>query len=80
MSVLREIAALVAERHGVTVADLKSASHARKFAWPRQEAMALTLATGRFSTTRVGQFYNRDHTTVIHARRAYEARVQAARE
>jgi chromosomal replication initiation ATPase DnaA len=80
VSALVEIAAIVAEKHGLTIDDLRGPARERKVAWPRQEAFALTYSTGRFSTTRIGQFYRRDHTTVIDGIRHYQGRLQAAQE
>jgi chromosomal replication initiator protein len=71
---LMEIAERTAAAHGVTVQDLKSQSRERRIAWPRQEAMAWAYETCRFSLTRIGAFYNRDHTTVLHGIRAAEKR------
>ncbi len=73
-----EIAELVAARHKLSVEELRGPSLRRKIAHARQEAMALTYATGRFSTTQVGRYYSRDHTTVIHARRRHAERELAA--
>jgi chromosomal replication initiation ATPase DnaA len=70
-----EIGALVAERNGMTLEDLRGSSRQRELAYARHEAFALTYATGRFSTTTIGQFYgDRDHTTVMWGIRAHEDR------
>lgn len=77
---LAGIAAEVAGRYGLSVADLRIGNSSHKFSHPRQEAMALSYATGLWSTTQIGRYYGRDHTTVIHARRRYAARqAEAAR-
>lgn len=72
---MREIATEVATKHGLTLDELRGPQRARRFAHPRQEAFALAMATGRFSTPQVGRFFgDRDHATVIYGVRAYEAR------
>jgi chromosomal replication initiator protein len=43
---------------------------------PRQLAMALSVLMTRHSQARVGAFFHRDPTTVIHARRAVNARLR----
>ena len=74
---LRQIGLLVAERHGVSLAELRGPSHARRFAYPRHEAWHLTYATGRFSDSKIGGFYGaRDHTTVRTGRLAHAARMR----
>ncbi len=66
-----QIKKAVAKRFRVTVADLEGPSHARRFARPRQVAMALAyrrLKPFGYSLPMVGkQFGGRDHTTVLHA-------------
>lgn len=56
-------------------------SEARKrcFSWPRQEAMWLShRATGK-SLPQIGQWFKRDHTTVLHSIRAVDGRMRASR-
>lgn len=76
---MKEIAILVAERHGVTLEDLRGPSRRLRASRPRQEAMALIMAQKRYSYPQVGRFFNRDHTTVIHGERAYQKRLEAAK-
>lgn len=65
-----EILEAVAEAAGVTVAQIVGISRARKYAWPRQVAMALVAELRPdLSTVKIGfLFGKRDHTTVIHGR------------
>lgn len=58
----------VAERYGVTVADIKSEARPARFVKPRQLAMvAVWMETG-LSLPQIGRrFGGRDHTTVLHA-------------
>lgn len=73
------IAVEVAERHGVSVDELRGPQLRRQVTRARQEAMALIYATGRFSNSQIGRFMGgRDHTTVLHGRRSHAARVPAS--
>lgn len=76
---MTEIAALVAERHGLTVEDLRGPARPRRIAWPRQEAMALIYNMGGRSYPQVGRFFNCHHTTVIHAVKAHGKRLAGAK-
>lgn len=74
------IAEGVAEAYGISLDDLRSPSRLRRISHPRQEAMYLMRqvlwpdGTPRYSTTHIGQFFNRDHTTAIFGIRAYKKR------
>lgn len=72
--VAREIIRDVCRRHNVNYDAMLSPARARRIAWPRQEAFWRLDAAGKWSTTKIGQFFGRDHTTVIHGVRAYQAR------
>jgi len=77
---MREIAAMVAERYGLTMDDLKSPSQERRISWPRQEAMALIRKNTRQSYPQIGRFLGgRDHTTVMHGVRRHAKRMEEAR-
>jgi chromosomal replication initiation ATPase DnaA len=72
METMRSIAAEIAEKHGLTVEELRGRSHARRVAWPRQEAMwrmrqvRWPNGTPRFSLPQIGEFLGgRDHSTVF---------------
>lgn len=77
---MKEIARDVAAEHGVTVDQMMAVSRKRPIAQIRQEAMAQIYATGRYSLTQVGRFFNRDHTTVLHACRSVSERQGLIRE
>lgn len=47
---------------------------------PRQLAMALSVEMTRHSQTRVGMFFHRDRTTVLHARQAVNSRLRSDAE
>lgn len=73
--IMREIAQEVAQRHGLTVEQLRGHQRHRKVAWPRQELMYELYATGRFSSTQIGIFLGeRDHTTVLYGCRRHAER------
>lgn len=76
---MREIAGLVAAGHGLTIEDLRGRSRVRQIVLSRQEAMALIRINTSHSLPKIGRFFNRDHTTVLHGIRAYRGRVQEAR-
>lgn len=73
---MREIAVAVAQRHGVTLDQLRGPQRQKYLSVARQEAMWTMYRTGRFSNGQIAAFLgDRDHTTVIHGRRAHEARL-----
>lgn len=72
---MRHIAMEVLEDHpGVTLEDLRSVKRDRKFVVPRQEAM-YQIARQRpdKSYPEIGRFFNKDHTSVLHAVRKMKA-------
>lgn len=70
---LVKIASEVAADNGLTLAELQSDSHAYAVTRPRQYAMMLMIDAG-YSTSEIGRFFRRDHTTVISGARAARAR------
>lgn len=80
----------VAEKYGLTVAQLESQSRIRPIAHPRQEVMWRAYqirrwdGSRRYSTTMIGRYWKGkggrtkglDHSTVIHSLRAYEKRAR----
>ena len=70
----------VAERHGVTVDDLKSSNRKTNFVIARQEAYYLLKQAG-YSTVQCGRFLGgRDHTTIMHGILQHEKRIKAKGE
>jgi chromosomal replication initiator protein len=51
----------------VSVEELRSRSRKRAVTFPRQVAMFLTRKYTRESLADIGSYYNRDHSTVLHA-------------
>lgn len=76
----RKIATDIAQQYGLTFADLESPSRKRDVAHPRQHVMWMLRQTTVLSLPQIGRLLGgRDHTTVIHGIRAYEARLDARR-
>lgn len=75
---MAQIIARVAEKHGLTAAELKSERRARHIFHPRQEAMHEMHAQKRWSLPQIGRSLGgRDHTTVLYGVRAHAARLAA---
>ena len=66
----------VCEEYGITVPEIESRRRSRPLSWPRQYAMWLTLKMTSATLPEVGRRYNRDHTTVIHAKEQVEKRLE----
>jgi hypothetical protein len=63
----REIIKRVAEERKVSVTLIASKSHARKVVWARNAAMyAIKQARPMLSSPRLGKWFDRDHTSVLH--------------
>lgn len=78
-SKMSEIAARVALIHDLTVVELRSPVRTINISHPRQEAMLIMHEAG-YSMPRIGRFFRRDHTTVLHGIRAAKARMAKAPE
>lgn len=73
-----QIIRAVAEKHQLTIADLKGACRKNRFAFARFEAMARIYALGRFSYSQIGGWLGgRDHTTVLNGARRHAERLAA---
>jgi chromosomal replication initiator protein len=74
-----DIAKVCADHAGISLDEIRGHDRARIFAWPRQDAMYLARKHTRMSLPQIGHWFSRrDHTTVMHAVKAVEAR--AARQ
>lgn len=69
------ILAGVAERHHLTIEALVGPRKTYELAHARQEAMWEIRQRTSKSFTVIGRLFNRDHTTVMHACNAHEARL-----
>jgi hypothetical protein len=75
-STMEEIAREVADRYRVPLADIRGHGRAQGFVIPRQEAMWRMYESRQWSNQQIGNYFSgRDHTTVIHARKAHLKRV-----
>lgn len=73
---VRQIQNVVADAFGIAPEEMTSPSRKKRVAHPRQVAMYITRRYTPYSLPRIGQFFgNRDHSTVIHAVRAVDARL-----
>jgi chromosomal replication initiator protein len=69
MALVADVKRAVARRYKLPLAELTGDSRRAEVARPRQIAMTLSCVLTRHTQKRVGQFFHRDHTTVLHARR-----------
>ena len=72
------IASAAAQSARLPLADLRGPSRARGVVWVRQDAMFLMHQAG-FSTTQIGRFFHRDHSTVLHGINAARSRKDQAK-
>jgi chromosomal replication initiator protein len=68
---------VVAEYFSLLLSDIKGKKRSQNIVFPRQIAMYISREITGFSTTEVGQNFERDHTTVMHACQKIEERKQA---
>lgn len=73
---MARITAEVCLMHRVTVAEVRGNSRSRKIIPARFEAMYRCRKELGKSLSELGKFFSRDHTTVMHAIQAYEARMR----
>jgi chromosomal replication initiator protein len=67
MITVASIVAAVSSHYGIDESELISDSRKRGIAWPRQLAMQLASRLTDHSSVRIGQFFHREHATVLHA-------------
>ena len=67
VSVIEQIVAEVAHRYGLTSAQLKEHKRQRNIVWARQDAMFEVYRRVKISYPKLGHFFDRDHTTVMHS-------------
>lgn len=67
----------IAAYYGIPVQAMVSAQRGRKYAWPRQFAMFMAHDLTPHSLVEIGRRFGfRDHTTVIHAIRVVQKRIE----
>ena len=76
---MRRILEAVADVSGVSEFFLLSSRRSRALARPRHIAMYLCCERTRFSLPEIGRFFDRDHTSVMHARRTIQAALDAGK-
>jgi chromosomal replication initiator protein len=73
---LAEIAATMADGYGVTVDDIRGPSRSRRAIVPARDAfMSISRKLTPKSSTQIGQFVGRHHTTVLDGIARHEARI-----
>ena len=73
---LSDIAADVAERHNLSVADLRGPRRTQYICDARHEAFYIAFKTGAFTRPQIGRYFgNRDHTTVDNGIARFKARL-----
>lgn len=65
----------VAEKHGLTVEQIKTRTHKRAFSWPRQELMYRLKTDLRWSLPHIGTYLGMHHTTALYGIRKHKARM-----
>jgi len=71
-----DIVAACAQTFSVRVSDIMGRRHPREFVLPRHAAMYLACKMTMHSLPVIGREFARDHTSVMHARKACEARME----
>jgi len=71
---ITDIVHLVAMKHNVTDADIRGYTRVRKVAWARQEAY-WTLRNRGMKLQAIGDYFKRDHTTVMTGISRHEERI-----
>lgn len=66
---VEQIQRAAAQAFGITMEELLGIRRSWKYARPRQVAMMLSRELTKRSLPNIGQMFNRDHTTVLHALR-----------
>lgn len=74
MGIIREVAA----KHGLTADDLTGEQRTQHVVVARHEAMWKCAQNKRWSLTRIGNAFAKDHTTVLNGIRRHEQRMQEA--
>ena len=73
---MTDIVARVALIYGLSVDELRGKGREIRVSHPRQEAMLMMHEAG-YSMPRIGRFFKRDHTTILHGIRAARTRANS---
>jgi len=74
---VNSIKKVVGKRFSIKMEDFNSKRKTQSVAWPRQIAMYLTTELTDLSLPEIGREFNRDHSTVVHARDVVKDKVEA---
>jgi len=74
---LKTIEAAVCAVAGISRAEIRSATRARRIARPRQAVFFLARERGRMTLPQLGLAYGKDHSTVLHGVRKIAALIEA---
>ena len=74
---VNSIKKIVGKHFNVKMEDFNSKRKTQSIAWPRQIAMFLTTELTDLSLPEIGREFNRDHSTVVHARDVVKEKVEA---
>ena len=72
---VKKIAASVAEKHSISVDDLKSSKRHNHIVVARHEAFYLSLKYTSLSSPQIGNFFNKDYSTVLQGAKKHEERM-----
>jgi chromosomal replication initiation ATPase DnaA len=65
-----------ADEYDISVMEIMGKRRHKSIAWARQSAMWRIRMATSLSLPQIGRMFDRDHTTVLHAIRAHEARLK----
>ena len=68
---------VVGKHYNIRMEDFNAKRKTQSIAWPRQIAMFLTTELTDLSLPEIGREFNRDHSTVVHARDLVQEKVNA---
>lgn len=74
---VNSIKKIVGKHFNIKMEDFNSKRKTQSIAWPRQIAMYLTTELTDLSLPEIGREFNRDHSTVVHARDVVKDKVAA---
>jgi chromosomal replication initiator protein len=73
MQLSKIVTRAVAQKHGISTIEIKSARQSKKIVTARNEAIYRIFCKTTFSLPLIGRLFNRDHTTIIHSLRRHKA-------
>jgi chromosomal replication initiator protein len=73
---ITQIKKIVCKHFKISIEDLNSKKKNNSIAWPRQVAMYLATELTTLSLPEIGREFNRDHSTVVHAREKLKEEIE----